>query len=244
MGKNPRDELFARPCESLAPFRFDDAVARVFPDMVSRSVPCYRQLVELTGLVGARFLRPGTRAYDLGCSLGAVTLALLGRMSDEHCEIVAVDKSPAMLFALAQTLREVPRRRVVWPVCADLGGVRIENASLVVLNLTLQFIPPDQRLDLLRRIRAGLAPGGALILSEKVCSPDPAEQELLTRLHEDFKRANGYSELEISQKRAALERVLVPETPEQHLRRLDLAGFRHTTRWFQCLNFVSLLSWT
>lgn len=244
MDEDAKDELFARPCESPTPFRFDEAVARVFPDMVSRSVPCYRQLVELTGLVGARFLRPDTRAYDLGCSLGAVTFALLSRTPSERCEIVAVDKSPAMLRALRQRLCETPQRHGVLPVCADVRAVRIENASLVVLNLTLQFIPPGERLELLRRVRAGLAPGGALVLTEKVCSPEPAEQDLLTSLHDEFKRANGYSELEISQKRAALERVLVPETAEQHLQRLNAAGFRHTLRWFQCLNFVSMLSWT
>jgi tRNA (cmo5U34)-methyltransferase len=245
MSADGRDDLFAARCCASGPFRFDASVARVFPDMVSRSVPCYRQLVELTGLVGARFLQPGTRCYDLGCSLGAVTFSLLERAPEADCRVVAVDSSAAMVAALAARLRERPDARArVSPVCADLASVRIENASLAVLNLTLQFLPPGRRSEVLRSIRSGLVPGGALILTEKVCPDDPQEARLLTALHEDFKRANGYSELEISQKRAALERVLIPDTPEMLADRLKQAGFEHRARWFQCLNFVSLLAWT
>jgi tRNA (cmo5U34)-methyltransferase len=244
MSGSGKDDLFAAPREPVPPFRFDAEVARVFADMASRSVPGYGQLVELTGLVGARFLRPGTRGYDLGCSLGAVSLALVERTAGLACEVVAVDKAPAMVSALAACLRGVPAAERIRPVCADLGSVRIADASLVVLNLTLQFIPPDERVALLRRIRAGLLPGGALILSEKIRSDDPAEQTILTALHEDFKRANGYSELEIGQKRTALERVLIPDTPQRLQARLAEAGFRQVVRWFQCLNFVSLLAWT
>ena len=149
-----------------------------------------------------------------------------------------------MISALSDRLRGTAERERVNPVCADLASVLVEDASLVVLNLTLQFIPPERRTDLLRAVRRGLVPGGALILSEKVCSGDPAEERLLAALHEDFKRANGYSELEISQKRAALERVLIPDTPEVLLDRLGDAGFAHRLRWFQCLGFISVLAWT
>jgi tRNA (cmo5U34)-methyltransferase len=243
MSNGGRDELFAEPRALIEPFRFDAQVASVFADMVGRSVPGYRELVELTALVGARFVRPGTRAYDLGCSLGAVSVALLASTPGVACDIVAVDKAPAMVDAFGRRLSGVPQAGRIRPVCADLESVSIADASLVVLNLTLQFIPPDRRPDLLCRIRAGLVPGGALVLSEKTRPEDPAEQALLTALHEDFKRARGYSELEISQKRAALERVLIPDTPEQHLERLRAAGFPRVVRWFQCLNFVSFLAW-
>lgn len=244
MNKDARDDLFARPRDLAEPFRFDESVARVFPDMVGRSVPGYRQLVDLIGLLGARFLRSGTRGYDLGCSLGAVTFSLLEHARGSDFDLIAVDKAPAMVRALAERLRGRGQAQRVGTVCGDLAAVRIENASLVVMNLTLQFIPPDERLDLLVRIREGLVPGGALILSEKVCAADKTEQALLTGLHEDFKRANGYSELEISQKRAVLEQVLIPDTREGHLARLSAAGFGWTAQWFQCLNFVSFVAWT
>ncbi len=244
MSEQQKDDLFAGSRDPVEPFRFDASVARVFSDMVNRSVPGYGQLVDLTGLVGARFVRPGTRCYDLGCSLGAITFSLLARTPGSDARLVAVDKAPAMIEALADRLRGTPEGGRVETLCADLLDLPIENASLVVLNLTLQFIPPQERLGLLRRIRQGLVPGAALILSEKVRFADAAEQRLLTALHEDYKRANGYSEMEISRKRAALDRVLVPDTLEQHLRRLKEAGFDHVTRWFQGLNFVSLLAWT
>jgi len=244
MTSEGRDDLFAGPRASDGPFRFDESVVRVFPDMVARSVPCYPQLVGLTGLLGARFIRAGTRCYDLGCSLGAVTLSLLDRSPALDYRVIAVDNSPAMVAALGDRLRGRSDRARVSPVCADLASVKIEDASLVVLNLTLQFIPPQRRLDLLRSVRRGLVPGGALILSEKVRSSDPCEADLLTALHEDFKRANGYSELEISRKRSSLERVLIPDTPQALRDRLTASGFEHYTQWFQCLNFVSILAWT
>lgn len=239
-----KDDLFARPWAEGEPFRFDESVARVFPDMVSRSVPGYGQLVALTGLIGARFLRSGTRCYDLGCSLGAVTFSLLERAPEVDCRQIAVDNSPAMVAALVDRVRGRAGRERVEPVCADIASVLVEDASLVVLNLTLQFIAPERRTEILRAVRRGLVPGGALILSEKICSADPAEERLLTALHQDFKRANGYSELEISQKRTALERVLIPDTPKVLMDRLGDAGFVHRVRWFQCLGFISLLAWT
>jgi len=244
MSHDRRDDLFARPRKRSEPFRFDESVARVFPDMVGRSVPCYGELVELTGLLGARFLRRNTRVYDLGCSLGAVTSSLLAQASCADLELIAVDNAPAMTSVLDVRLRDQDLATRVEIICADLGSVRIEKASLVVMNLTLQFIPPGERLALLTRICAGLIPGGALILSEKLCAHDMQEQVLLTGVHEDFKRANGYSELEISQKRAALEQVLIPDTREQHLERLQAAGFAQTVQWFQCFNFVSFVAWT
>jgi len=244
MNHDRYDDLFARPRERTEPFRFDASIAHVFPDMVGRSVPCYGELVELTGLLGARFLRRHTRVYDLGCSLGAATFSLLAQANCSEVEMIAVDKAPAMTSGLAERLRDRDPAARVMVVCADLGSVRIERASLVTMNLTLQFIPPDERLGLLSRIRAGLSRGGALILSEKLCAQDPGEQALFTAVHEDFKRANGYSELEISQKRAALERVLIPDTREQHLARLRSAGFTQVVQWFQCLNFASFVAWT
>lgn len=242
--EDAKDDLFSRRSGEVEPFHFDDAVVRVFADMVRRSVPGYEQLVALSGLLGRRFVQPGTGVYDLGCSLGAATLSLLDRVSDPSCRFTAIDSSQAMIDALSARLQGTGLDDRVFPVCADASSVPIENASLVVLNLTLQFIPLEERLALLKRVRHGLVPGGALILSEKIRPVDPEEERLVTELHEDFKRANGYSELEISRKRAALERVLVPEAPELHLERLKEAGFPHCTRWYQCLNFVSFVAWT
>ncbi|EGV30343.1 tRNA (cmo5U34)-methyltransferase [Thiorhodococcus drewsii AZ1] len=237
------DDLFDRPSGPVRPFEFDADVARVFPDMVRRSVPGYAELVGLSGLVARRVARPGTRCYDLGCSLGAVTRSILRQVTGE-VRVVAVDNAPAMIEGLRARLADVPHSGRVEPVCADVREVAIENASLVVLNLTLQFIPRDARLELLTRIRQGLVPGGVLILAEKIQVSDDRGGRFLTQLHEDFKRANGYSEMAISGKRAALDRVLVPETIEAHEARLSAAGFVGVERWFQSLNFVAWIAWT
>ena len=243
MNDSHPDTLFDDLAGPVRPFAFDAAVAQVFPDMVRRSVPGYLELVEVTGLLARRLAQPGTRCYDLGCSLGAVTRAIL-RQVDPRVGIIAVDNAPAMIDGLRARLADVPGAQRVETVCADLLDLPVTNASVVVLNLTLQFIPPAARLGLLRRLRTGLVPGGGLILAEKVRIPLDAGGALLTALHEDFKRAQGYSELAISRKRAALEQVLVPDTIEEHQQRLTAAGFVGVTRWYQSLNFVAWVAWT
>ncbi len=231
----PTDRLFAAAAPPTD-FVFDALVARVFPDMLRRSVPGWPELLRLLGLVAARVAVPERPIYDLGCSLGATTAALLARLP--QARIVAVDNAPAMLDGLRARLAEPVAAGRVTLVCADLVQAQVSNAGLVVLNLTLQFVPPPARFPLLRRLRAALAPGGALILVEKVMWPDPATEALMDELHQDFKRAQGYSALEITRKRAALEAVLVPDDVETHERRLHAAGFARVERWFQCLNFV------
>lgn len=229
------DQLFAG---AAAPtdFVFDAQVAQVFPDMLRRSVPGWPELLRLLGLVAARVAVPGRTIYDLGASLGATSAALLARLP--QARIVAVDNAPAMLEALRVRLAEPVAAGRIRPVCADIAEVPVTDAGLVVLNLTLQFVPPPARLELLRRLRSGLVPGAGLILVEKVIFPDADTERLLDGLHQDFKRAQGYSALEIARKRAALEAVLVPDDIETHEQRLRRAGFRRIERWFQCLNFV------
>lgn len=239
-----RDRLYAGADAESGDFRFDAAVARVFPDMIARSVPCYRDLVALMAVVGGRFLSPGARCFDLGCSLGAVSSALLAHHPDSALRLVAVDNSPAMIDQLRQRLAgEIAAGRLE-PRCADVLDVDTSGASLVVLNLTLQFIPPEQRLTLLARLRQRLLPGGGLLLAEKVRDADADSEDFLTAAHAAFKRANGYSELEISRKRAALERVMRLDTATVHQERLHAAGFTHVVQWFQCLNFAAWAAWS
>ncbi|MCB8979560.1 MAG: carboxy-S-adenosyl-L-methionine synthase CmoA [Ardenticatenaceae bacterium] len=237
-----QDTIYARAREKIAPFEFDESVVAVFPDMIERSVPGYTLLLPLIGQIASRYAQPHSRCYDLGCSLGAVTLALRQQIQQEGCRITAVDNSPAMIEKCAEIIGRSGPGLPVDLVEADIGHIPISNASVVVLNFTFQFVPPAQRDDLIQRIYAGLRPGGVLILSEKVVF-EPAEWDaLLVTLHHDFKRANGYSDLEISQKRTALENVLISETVPQHQARLRRAGFTSADLWFQAFNFVSLLA--
>ena len=203
--------------------------------MIRRSVPGYETVTPLTGLMVARHLPAEGRCYDLGCSLGAATHAVLQSIGARPCEIVAVDGSAAMLARAREVAGAEPRVR--W-VQADVREVAIEGADAVILNYTLQFLPPQDRLPLLAKIRAGLRDSGVLILSEKLAAPPYVED-----LHLDFKRANGYSELAISQKRAALENVMRIDAADDHLARLRQAGFGHAELWFRCLNWGSIAAY-
>ena len=237
-----KDKVFATPQAMIVDFAFDETVAKVFPDMIRRSVPGYETIISLTGLLAAQYARPDSNCYDLGCSLGAATLSMRRRVQQPGCRIIAVDNAEAMVNRCRELLQQDTSPVDVEVRCADIREVTIENASVVVLNFTLQFIEPAARADLLQRIFAGLLPGGALILSEKITFSDEAERRRMEELHIAFKKANGYSDLEISQKRTALEKVLVPDTLEQHQARLREVGFHSVDEWFRCLNFVSLLA--
>ena len=236
-----RDRLYAEPREEVGDFVFDERVAAVFGDMISRSVPGYATIVAMTGLLARRHARPGSRIYDLGCSLGAATAVMAESLAPGLCQFVAVDKAPAMLERARSQLSSRGLQGIEYR-CADLREVAVERASVVVLNFTLQFLPLEARLPLLASIRRGMLPGGVLILSEKIAGATPEEDRLLTELHHAFKQANGYSELEISQKRTALEKVLRAETIATHRRRLAEAGFASVDLWFQCFNFVSFVA--
>lgn len=237
------DTIYAAPLDEIVDFRFDEQVAAVFPDMIKRSVPGYAMMISTIGILAAHYAQAGSRCYDLGCSLGAVSLAMRQHIGQSGCSIIAVDNSPAMLERARRLLAGDTGPAVpVDLVCADLQDVAIENASVVALNLTLQFIPLAERLPLITRIWQGLNPGGILIMSEKIAFGDSGRQQFHTELHQNFKRANGYSDLEISQKRTALEQVMIPETLVCHQQRLQEAGFGFAEVWFQCLNFVSLVA--
>ncbi|TQV78260.1 carboxy-S-adenosyl-L-methionine synthase CmoA [Exilibacterium tricleocarpae] len=243
MGKDSNhDDLYADPLAQVAGFAFDSKVAAVFPDMIKRSVPGYSTIINMTGQLTERYARAGSRCYDLGCSLGASTLAMRHRLQAADCRIIGVDNSPAMIHRCRQVIEADSGEVPVELVCADLEAVAIARASVVVLNFTLQFIAPGQRRALIARIHDGLLPGGILVLSEKVTFADPEHQRLMTELHHNFKRANGYSDLEIAQKRSALEDVLIPDTLEAHRDRLREAGFASAEVWFQCFNFASLIA--
>ncbi len=228
------------------PFRFNKDVARVFPDMLQRSVPGYAATIEAIGSLAARYVREGTNCYDLGCSLGAATVAMRQGVSKPGCRIVAVDTAAAMIERcreiIAEDDRQSSRSTPVEVVQADIRDTEIENASMVVLNYTLQFLAMKDRDLLMRSVHDGLNDGGLLVLSEKVVDENEEMEQLLVDLHHEHKRRNDYSALEISRKRTALEDVLVPETVAAHRSRLADAGFSHTAVWLRYFNFVSIVA--
>ena len=237
-----KDKIYSESLAQVADFRFDAAVADVFTDMIERSVPGYRSIITMIETLAGHYAQPGSNLYDLGCSLGASTLSMARGLEAENCTIVAVDNSPAMVERCRSNAQRCRTGAKVVVMEQDIAETDIQNASIVVLNFTLQFISPEGRFQLLEKIYRGMRPGGVLILSEKVLFPDAHLDRLLVDIHHDFKRAHGYSDLEISQKRSALENVLIPETIPAHRERLLRAGFGSCDVWFQCFNFMSMLA--
>lgn len=234
-----RDQLFNQD-NDLVNFTFDAQVANVFDDMVRRSVPGYQAMIEMIGLSVKTYGQENTNYYDLGASTGTTSVAIGVNNPHTNNRIIAVDNSPSMTKKCKANLESVVDYADV--ICADINTVKFNNASLVVLNLTLQFISPENRQTLINKIYQGLNPDGALIVSEKIHFNDPHKQQLMTDLHLDFKRANGYSELEIAAKRQSIENVLITDDKQTHFQRFKTAGFNTSTCHFQCLNFASFLA--
>jgi tRNA (cmo5U34)-methyltransferase len=210
--------------------------------MIQRSVPGYQTIINHTGELADRFVQQDSHIYDLGCSLGASTLAIRERIEGRNARIFAVDNSQAMLDKLATILQTQPSDTDTQLITNDICDIQITNASLVVLNFTLQFVPLARRSELISSIYKGLNPNGCLIISEKLHFEPESLNTLLTELHHQFKRDQGYSDLEISQKRDAIDKVLMPESLSTHIQRLKDCGFKSASPWFQCYNFGSLIA--
>lgn len=237
-----KDLIYSRPLEDIEDFKFDNDVVSVFPDMIKRSVPGYNTIIDNIGLLAQRFTQQDSTIYDLGCSLGAATLSVRKYVSKDRVNIIAVDNSSDMVERCKSHVSAFKSDIPVDVLEADVLEIPIKDASVVILNFTLQFIEPEKRRSILDKIYTGLKTGGVLILSEKVSVGDSTGNDTLIDLHHEFKRRNGYSELEISQKRSALENVMKLESLPFHLTRLKEVGFTEALTWFQCFNFASMLA--
>lgn len=243
MDEPAKDSLYADPKTTIGDFVFDENVANVFDDMIRRSVPGYGSIVNMLGVLTGQYSQPNSVCYDLGCSLGAGTLAMRRFISQPGSRIIAVDNSAAMVNKCRQNIVRSNLTAPVEILCEDITQLAFEPASVVAVNFTLQFIAPEQRQELIQKISSALLPNGILVISEKLAFEDPAEDEAQTELHHAFKKLNGYSDLEIAQKRSALENVLIPDTEAMHLERLQSAGFARSHVWFRCFNFASIIAY-
>ncbi len=237
-----KDTIFSAPIEKLGDFTFDESVAEVFPDMIQRSVPGYSNIITAIGMLAQRFVTENSNVYDLGCSRGAGILSIRRNINSSNTRIIGIDNSQPMVERCRTHINAYHSDVPVEILCDDIRHIEIKNASMVVLNFTLQFLPRADRLALLQQIYQGLNPHGILVLSEKFTFENETMNELLIDLHHTFKRANGYSELEVSQKRTALENVMLTDSIETHKERLKEAGFQQVELWFQCFNFGSMIA--
>jgi tRNA (cmo5U34)-methyltransferase len=236
------DRLFAEPRERVDDFRFNAATAAVFDDMVSRSVPFYDEIQRIVVELAADFGVPGSRLYDMGCATGT-TLAALDPLVDPEVNFVGIDNSDDMLGRAREKLGAVAGHRRLDLVNADLDrGVDVDDASVVVMILTLQFVRPLQRERLVRRVFAGMRKDAALILVEKITSPHTLLNRLFIKNYYEFKRRNGYSQVEIAQKREALENVLIPYRYEENVQMLHDVGFTQVDEVFRWYNFCCMVA--
>ncbi|WP_395343408.1 carboxy-S-adenosyl-L-methionine synthase CmoA [Ningiella sp. W23] len=238
--KTAVDTLYSSNQSDLSPFAFNQAVVDVFPDMINRSVPGYQIIVDGIGKISSRTLSSGATVYDLGCSLGAVSLSIAKHCQGKALNVFAVDNSEAMVERCSQHIGAFKFDSHISVQQADVTQLSFEPCDMIVINFTLQFIDRDKRQALVDRLYEALKPGGKLIMSEKVREQNKMLDAMLVDLHHDFKKSNGYSELEISQKRSALENVMVLDDIETHSQRLRTAGFLASTVWYRHFNFLSM----
>ena len=237
-----KDTIFNEPIDKIVDFTFDEKVADVFEDMLRRSIPGYGTIISIIGMLTKYHAKPNTNLYDLGSSLGAASLVMQKNVSVPGCKIIAVDNSLPMINRCREIIKNGNYPTPIELICADIMDVRIQNASMVVLNFTLQFIPVELRSKLIEKIYNGLLPGGILILSEKISFDDEDLNKRQIERYHNFKKFHGYSDLEISAKREALENVLIPETLDTHFSRLYRARFNHVDLWYQLFNFASIIA--
>ncbi|CCM77032.1 tRNA (cmo5U34)-methyltransferase [Rhizobium mesoamericanum STM3625] len=237
-----RDQVFAERDQPIGDFAFNAKVADVFDDMVSRSVPYYQEMQRMVCELAQDFARPGTNLYDIGCST-ATTLLALDRMICPTVNFIGVDNAPDMLEKAAQKIAHTDTQRPIELKVVDLHqGLHMENASVVTMLLTLQFIRPLFRERVMKMIFSGLNDQGCLLLVEKLTSEDTVFNRLFIQHYYDFKRRNGYSEIEISQKREALENVLIPYRLEENMQLLKEVGFRSAEVFFRWYNFCGIVA--
>tara|TARA_Y100000385_G_scaffold48888_1_gene45378 strand:- start:491 stop:1231 length:741 start_codon:yes stop_codon:yes gene_type:complete len=240
--RQSKDTLFNTPNEHRS-FTFDEQVATVFDDMINRSVPGYSAIIDMVGQLAHRYCNNGSIIYDLGCSLGASSLSITRHIEHNDYEIIAIDNSEAMVSRLKADLQnQKGATKQIKVKLEDIRESEIKSASMVILNFTLQFINVKDRDQLIKKISAGMRPGGLLIISEKVSFTNMEMNSLFIDLYHKFKEKQGYSELEISQKRDALENVLIPESLEKHYERLLAADFELIETWLKYFNFASIIA--
>jgi len=237
-----KDALFNKEGKLRSDFVFDGATAEVFDDMLDRSVPFYQEIQRMICDIAADFAVPGTNLYDLGCSTCTTFLSIEKRIP-EHVMLIGVDSSKEMLQKAKEKLSHSGFSPKYELICLDINrGIPVMNASVVIMNLTLQFVRPLYRERVISGVASGLNAGGCLILVEKVLSKDSTINRLFINYYYEFKKRQGYSQLEIAQKREALENVLIPYHFDENRELLLNNGFRACDEFFRWYNFFGMLA--
>lgn len=239
----PQDKIFEFHDRAVSDFKFDKNVVGVFDDMVSRSVPFYAEMQRMSAELVGDFAAEGSNVYDIGCSTATSLIAFDSRITAKNVTLHGLDNSHEMLARAEEKIAQAGLTHPhVLSFCDLNKTLRIENASVVSLILTLQFVRPLYRERIMREIYQGLNPGGALVLIEKVTSEDTIFNRLFIQHYYEFKRRNGYSEMEISNKREALENVLIPYRMDENFELLREVGFKKIEVFFRWYNFCGIVA--
>lgn len=237
-----KDEVFKEAFSKPSDFKFTNKVAGVFDDMVNRSVPFYEEIQRMVAELAANHFMEGTAIYDLGCSTGTTMIQMDETVKGE-ARFVGIDDSVAMLDKCRAKLTEAGFTHAFDLEVADLNtGVAIANASVVVLCLTLQFVRPIHRERLVKQVYDGLQKGGVVLLVEKILAEDSSFNRDFIHYYYEMKRRHQYSEMEIAQKREALENVLIPYKVSENIALFRNAGFEHCELFFKWYNFAGIIA--
>ena len=237
-----KDLLYSKPLQVINDFKFNNLVASVFSNMINRSVPGYKTTLILIKILSSIHFKNNTNIFDVGCSLGASSEAIINGIKDKKYHLYAIDLSEHMIKKCKKNiLNKYPKASVSF-LDKDVKNVIFKNASLVVFNFTLQFILPNEKDDLIQKVYDGMSKNSILILSEKILYNDPNVQHKKDILHKKFKLMNGYSNLEIDQKKDALKKILIAETIDEHIFRLRKIGFTNINTIYQCINFSTIIA--
>ena len=240
--RGSEDKMFD---EDLDPhdFEFDDKVASIFDDMVSRSVPMYQETMMASMGLAKKFIQDGSNVYDIGCSTGTLLLNFSSFVSNNDIKLIGIDNASAMIDQARAKIREVGYEKEIELRQQSVEeNIELNNASVIFMNYTLQFVRPLYRESVLKQIYEGLNPNGCFILVEKVLGNDSLYNRIYIDLYYEYKARVGYSEREIQQKREALENVLIPYRIDENIGLLKKCGFSSTEIFFKWYNFAGLVA--
>jgi tRNA (cmo5U34)-methyltransferase len=242
-------------------WQFDDEVARVFDNMLQRSIPDYETMREMVTELGAQFIEYYSNVLDIGTSRGDQIARFLSKGYEDQVERILEDDVPGIEGAeyigieISDPMIEAASRRFdgvnnVAIIKHDIReGLPInkwldpgDRLSLVTAVLTMIFVPVEARYRVLSDIHRHLETDGALIMVEKVIGEGPAMDELLVGQYQAFKARQGYTDEDIERKRLSLEGVLVPLQLSSHVANLKAVGFTHVDTFWRCLNFVGIIA--
>jgi len=230
-----KDKLYNKDVPKDHKFAFNSEVTDVFEDMVNRSVPGYEFLIENIGYIAKKFYQRNTNIYDLGSSLCACSLSVQDKIQNLNGNIYAVDSSPSMIDECKKNIDS----KKIKLINSDIASINIENCSVIILNLTLQFISKDRRTRLLKNFFDNLNKHGVIIITEKIIIDEIDNNKFSKNFHDFFKENKGYSKEEIDRKKIALENVMLLESEKRYEKRFNEIGCTNFFKWFQCYNFIS-----